>query len=43
MDLEDAKCLLMQISQAEKTSKSEKLAAIIVKVHLIIISYNICL
>ena len=43
MDSEDAKCLLMQISRAEKTDKNEKLAAIIVKVLLIIISYNICL
>ena len=43
MDPVDAKCLLMQRYRAEKTDKNEELAAIIVKVLLIIISYNICL
>ncbi len=32
MDLEDAKCLLMQMSQAEEHKENEKLAALIVKV-----------
>jgi len=32
MNPEDAKCLLMQMSRAEKTDKNKKLAAIIVKV-----------
>ena len=37
MNPEDAKNLLMQISWAEKTNENEKLAAIIVKVLLIVI------
>jgi hypothetical protein len=41
MDPEDAKCLLMQISRAENTNENKKLAASIVKVHLIIIFYDI--
>jgi hypothetical protein len=32
MDLEDAKCLLMQMSRAEKHEENEKLAALVVKV-----------
>ena len=36
MNPEDAKSLLMQISWAEKTNENEKLAAIIVKVLLIV-------
>jgi len=43
MDPEDAKYLLMQISRAKNTDESEKLAASIVKVPFIIISYDICL
>ena len=43
MDPEDAKCLLMQMCYAKKTDKNEKLVAIIVKVLLIIISYNVWL
>ena len=42
MNPEDAKYLLMQISQAEKTDENEKLTAIIVKVLLIIMPCNIC-
>ena len=43
MNPEEAKCLLMQMSHAEKTDESEKLAAIIVKVLLIIMSGDVCL
>jgi hypothetical protein len=43
MNPEDAKYLLMQMSRAEKTDENEKLAAIIVKVLLIIMSCDICL
>jgi hypothetical protein len=43
MNPENAKCLLMQMSQAEKTNENEKLAAIIVKVLLIIMSCDTCL
>ena len=43
MEPEDAKCLLMQISRAEKTDENKKLAANIVKVCLTIIFHNICL
>jgi len=43
MDPEDAKKLLMQVSQAEETNENERLAANIVKVLLIIIFYNSCL
>jgi len=43
MNPEDAKCLLMQISRAEETDENEKLAEIIVKVHLIIIFCDIWL
>jgi len=42
MDPEDAKCLLIQVSQAKKTNENEKLAAIIVKVLLTIISCDTC-
>ena len=42
MDPEDAKCLLMWVSRAKKTDENEKLAAIIVKVLLTIISWDIC-
>src|SRR6267143_6880823 len=38
MDPEDAKCLLMKASRAEKTGENEKLAALIVKVPFIKIS-----
>lgn len=34
MDPEDAKCLLMKVSRAEKRDENEKLAALIVKVPL---------
>jgi len=34
MDLEDAKCLLMQMSKAENSDENENLAALIVKVIL---------
>ena len=43
MNPEEAKYLLMQMSRAEKTDESEKLAAIIVKVFLIIKSCDIFL
>ena len=43
MDSGDAKFLLMQISRAENTDENKKLAASIVKVRLIIISYDIYL
>ena len=43
MNPEDAKHLLLLTSQAEKTDENEKLAAIIVKVLLIIMSCDICL
>jgi hypothetical protein len=43
MNPEEAKYLLMQMSRAEKTDENEKLAAIIVKVLLIIMSCDICL
>jgi len=42
MNLEDAKHLLMQVSHAEKTDENETLAAIIVKVLLIIMSCDTC-
>ena len=42
MNPEDAECLLMQTSRAEKTDENRKLAAIIVKVPLIIMSGDIC-
>jgi len=42
MNPEDAKSLLMQMCRAEKTDENEKLAAIIVKVLLIMMSCNIC-
>jgi hypothetical protein len=35
MDPEDAKCLLMKVSRAEKRDENEKLAALIVKVPFI--------
>jgi len=41
MNPEDAKCVLMQVSRAEKTIENEKLAEIIVKVLLIIILCDI--
>jgi len=41
MDPEDARCLLMWVSRAKKTDENEKLAAIIVKVLLIIISSDV--
>ena len=41
MNPEDAKCLLLQMSRAEKTDENEKLAAIIVKVLLIIMPCDI--
>jgi hypothetical protein len=41
MNPEDAKKLLMQVSRAKKTDENEKLAAIIVKVLLTIISCDI--
>ena len=43
MDPEDAKNLLMQMSQAENTDENKKLVASIVKVLLIIIFYDIYL
>ena len=43
MHPKDAKCLLIQISRAEETDENEKLAEIIVKVHLMIVFYNIWL
>jgi hypothetical protein len=43
MNPKDAKCLLMQMSRAEKTDENEKLAAIIVKVYLIIMLCDIWL
>jgi len=42
MDPEDAKYLLMWVSRAKKTDENEKLAAIIVKVLLTFISWDIC-
>jgi len=43
MNPEEAKHLLMQVSHAKKTDENAKLAAIIVKVLLIIMSYDTCL
>jgi len=43
MNPEDAKHLLMQVSHAEKTNENKSLAAIIVKVLLIIMSCDTCL
>jgi len=37
MDPEDAKCLLMRVSWAEKRDENEELAALIVKVPFIIV------
>jgi len=43
MNPEEAEHLLMQVSHAEKTDENERLAAIIVKVLLIIMSCDTCL